>query len=129
MEFTIDFPPGGPADIEIAVSGRPTLAELELFNETLVSDPRFRAGMTMLVDVAGLEYADISQEELQEMSVPMSMRDWKYPSAAVAIVTPGGPTHDHLLRYRAHVGGSKSNRAVFDNRDEAITWLEGRTSA
>jgi hypothetical protein len=126
MEFTIEFPADGPADIELSVSGVPTLADLERFNDALVSDPRFRAGLTMLVDVAGLEYSGISSEELQTLSVPMLMRDWQYPLAAVAIVSPGGPTYDHVQRYRAHVGGSRSNRRVFSNRDEAVAWLESK---
>jgi hypothetical protein len=77
----------------------------------------------MLVDVAGLEYSGISVEELQALSMPMLMRDWRYPLAAVAIVSPVGPAYDHVQRYRAHVGGSKSNRRVFGTRAEAVAWL------
>jgi hypothetical protein len=124
MEFEIDFPADGPADIEMSVSGVPTLPELELFNEALVSDPRFRAGLTMLVDTAGLESDGISADELQTLSAPQVMRDWQYPPAAVAIITPTGPTYDHAQRYRAHTGGSRSNRRVFSSRAEAIAWLE-----
>jgi hypothetical protein len=125
MEFEIDFrTDGGPADIELSVSGVPTLADLERFNERLVADPRFRAGLTMLVDVAGLEYDDISADELQALSTPMVMRDWEYPPLAVAIVTPSGRTYDHIQQYRAHVGGSRSNRRAFNSRAEAIAWLE-----
>ena len=123
MEFTIGFPADGPADIELSVSGVPTLPDIERFNDALVSDPRFRAGLTMLVDVAGLEYSGISVEELQTLSMPMLMRDWQYPLAAVAIVSPVGPAYDHVQRYRAHVGGSKSNRRVFSTRAEAVAWL------
>jgi hypothetical protein len=124
MEFEIDFPDDGPADIEMSVSGVPTLEELERFNEALVSDPRFRAGLTMLVETAGIESDGISAEELQRLSTPQVMRDWQYPPAAVAIVAPGGPGYDHAQRYRAHTGGSKSNRRVFSSREEAIAWLE-----
>jgi hypothetical protein len=124
MEFEIDFPADGPADIEMTVSGVPTLPELERFNEALVSDPRFRAGLTMLVDVAELVYDGISADELQALSTPQMMRDWQYPPAAVAIVTPGGPAFDHVQRYRAHTGGSRSNREVFDRREDAVAWLE-----
>jgi hypothetical protein len=129
MEFTIDFPAGGPADVEMSVSGVPTLAELERFDEALVSDPRFRAGLTILVDVAGLEYAGISAEELQALSEPTVMRDWQYRPAAMAIVAPGGSTYDHVQRYRAHVGGSRSNRRVFSSRAEAVAWLEEQRGA
>jgi hypothetical protein len=123
MEFEIDFPADGPADIEMSVSGVPTLAELERFNEALVSDPRFRAGLTMLVETA-IESDGISAEELQALSAPQVMRDWQYPPAAVAIIAPGGPTYDHAQRYRAHTGGSRSNRRVFSTREEAVAWLE-----
>ncbi len=126
MEFTIDFTPDGPADIEMSVSGVPTLPELERFNEALVSDPRFRAGLTMLVDTAGLEPEGISTEELQKLSAPQVVRDWQYPPAAVAIVAPGGEPYDHAQRYRAHTGGSRSNRRVFSTREEAVAWLESR---
>jgi hypothetical protein len=124
MEFEIDFPTGGPADVEMSVSGVPTLAELELFNDALVSDPRFRAGLTILVDVAGLEYAGISPEELQALSEPTVVRDWQYRPAAMAIVAPDAPAYEHVQRYRAHVGGSMSNRRVFSTRAEAVAWLE-----
>jgi hypothetical protein len=124
MEFEIDFPADGPADIEMSFSGVPTLAELEQFNKALVSDPRFHAGLTMIVDVAGLVYDGISAEELQTLSTPQVMRDWEYPPAAVAIVATGKPTYDHVQRYRAHTGGSRSNRRVFSSREEAIAWLE-----
>jgi hypothetical protein len=126
MEFEIDFPADGPADIEMSVSGFPTLPELERFNEALVSDPRFRAGLTMIVDVAGLESDGISAEELQRLSAPQMMRDWQYPPAAVAIVAAAAPTYDHVQRYSAHTGGSRSNRRVFSSREEAVAWLEER---
>jgi hypothetical protein len=129
MEFQIDFPTGGPADVVMSVSGVPTLAELERFDEALVSDPRFRAGLTILVDVAGLEYDGISAEELQALSEPTVMRDWRYRPAAMAIVAPSGPTYDHVQRYRAHVGGSRSNRRVFGSTAEAVAWLEEQSQA
>jgi hypothetical protein len=124
MDFRIDFPAGGPADVVMSVSGVPTLAELEQFNDALVSDPRFRAGLTILVDVAGLEYDGISAEELQALSEPTVIRDWQYRPAAMAIVAPGRPTYDHVQRYRAHVGGSRSNRRVFSDTAEAVAWLD-----
>jgi len=126
MHFAIDFPADGPADIELSFSGVPTLPELEQFNEALVSDPRFRAGLTMIVDVAGLEYDGISTEELQTLSKPQLLRDWQYPPAAVAIVAAAEPTYDHVQRYSAHTGGSRSNRRVFSSREEAVAWLESK---
>jgi hypothetical protein len=129
MEFEFHFPTGGPADLEMSISGIPTLAGLELLNEQLVADPRFRAGLRILVEAAGIDARGISVNEVQVLSEPMVMRDWQYAPAAVAIVAPDEETSRALTLYRAHVGGSKSNRHVFASRQEAIAWLDKQESA
>jgi hypothetical protein len=128
MEFEFTFPTSGPADLEMSISGVPTVAGLELLNEQLVADSRFRAGLRILVEVPALDAAGITADEVQILSAPMVMRDWQYAPAAVAIVAHDEATARALLLYRAHVGGSKSNRHVFSNRQEAIAWLEKQES-
>ena len=124
MEFEIAFSDaGGPADVEIAVSGVPTAAEFALVNEQLIGDPRFGAGLKMLVDCAGLDTTGLSPEDVQRLTEPMVMRDWHYPPLAVALVAPDDPTFDAARAYRAHLGGSRSNRQVFRTRAEAEAWL------
>jgi hypothetical protein len=51
-------------------------------------------------------------------------RDWYHMPSAVAIIAPSDGAHTAALRYRAHLGGSRSNRQVFRSRDEALVWLE-----
>ena len=124
MEFQIAFPTDSPADLEIRISGVPTLAELELLNAALVADPRFRAGLRILVDVSELDSGGITGEDVETMSAPIVVRDWEYPPSAVAIVASGGANYDIIRLYRAHLGGSKSNRTVFQGREDALAWLE-----
>jgi hypothetical protein len=124
VEFEIAFSDaGGPADVEIGVSGVPTAAEFAKLNEQLLGDRRFRAGLKMLVDCSALDTSPLSAEDVQELTEPMVMRDWHYPPLAVAIVAPDDRTFESARAYRAHLGGSRSNRHVFRTRAEAEAWL------
>jgi hypothetical protein len=124
VEFEIVFSnAGGAADVEIAVQGVPTAAEFAKVNEQLLGDPRFRAGLKMLVDCSGLDTSPLTPENVQQLTEPMVMRDWHYPPLAVALVAPDDGTYDAARAYRAHLGGSRSNRQVFRSRAEAEAWL------
>lgn len=115
---------GGPVDIEMAVSGVPTVAGLRLLNERLISDPRFRAGLTILVNLDALDTSGLSGDAMQSLSESMVERDWSYQPAASAIIAPDEPTYNAARTFRAHLGGSMSNRQVFRSRAEAVAWLE-----
>jgi hypothetical protein len=124
VEFEISFSDaGGQADVEIGVVGVPTAAEFAKLNEQLIGDPRFRAGLKMLVDCSALDTSPLSPEDVQRLTEPMVMRDWHYPPLAVALVAPDDRTFEVARAYRAHLGGSRSNRQVFRNRAEAEAWL------
>lgn len=109
--------------MEIAVTGVPTAAEFAKLNEQLLGDPRFRAGLRMLVDCSALETSTLGAEDVQRLTEPMVMRDWHYPPLAVALIAPDDRTFEVARSYRAHLGGSRSNRQVFRSRAEAETWL------
>jgi hypothetical protein len=127
VEFEVEFVGGdGPADIEETLTGVPTEDGFRLLNERVMSDPRFRAGLRILVDCSALKTTGLSNEELQGFSEQMAMRDWNYPPAGVAIVAPDDQTFSAVQEYRAHLGGSKSSRQLFRNRADAVAWLEER---
>jgi hypothetical protein len=129
VEFEFTFQDGdGPADVEMALGGAPTAEGFRRMNQRLEADPRFRAGLTMLVDCSALDPSGLSEEELQNLSEQIVERDWHYAPSAVAIVAPGEQTLRAARAYRAHVGGSKSNRHLFGSRAEAIAWLEHQGS-
>ena len=124
MEYEIDFRSGdGPPDLEVTLSGVLDPADFRRLTESLTSDPRFGAGITMLVDVSALDASDATPDRLQALSEPIIERDWSYPPAAVAIVAPDPQTLAAARAYRASIGGSKSNRQVFTTRAEALAWL------
>jgi hypothetical protein len=126
VEFDVTFQDDGPADIEITLAGDPTPESFVELNKRLTQDPRFRPGMTILADLAAVDTAELSDGGLQTLAAMVVERDWYHMPSAVAIVAPNEATHDVALSYRAHLGGSKSNRHVFHSRAEAVAWLEQR---
>ncbi len=130
VEIEIEFRDGdGPADIEEKLTGVPTEAGFRLLNERVMSNPRFRAGLKILVDCAALNTIGLSNQDLQSFSAHMAVRDWEFPPAAVAIIAPDDQTFEAVQAYRAHLGGSKSNRQLFRTRADAIAWLEDQPRA
>ena len=123
MEFTIEFG-GDPQDVTATFSGVADLAGFRRYSEELASDPRFRAGMMILVEASALDTSQMSIESVQAASEPMIERDWKYPPLAIAIVAPDPRTFEDASQSRAHQGGSGSNRRVFRSREAALSWLE-----
>jgi hypothetical protein len=127
VEIEIEFRDGdGPADIEEKLTGVPTEDGFRLLNERVMSDPRFRAGLKILVDCSALTTTGLSNEQLQGFSEHMAVRDWDYPPAGVAIIAPDDQTFDAVQAYRAHLGGSASNRQLFRSRADAVAWLEAQ---
>lgn len=60
----------------------------QLSNEELTSDPRFRAGMTILVDATALNTSELRAGQLESAARPLAERDWEYPPLAVAVIAP-----------------------------------------
>jgi hypothetical protein len=129
MKFTIEFG-GDPQDVTVTFSGVADLPGFRRYNDTLASDPRFRAGMMILVEASALDTSQMSSESVQAASEPVSERDWHHPPRAVAIVAPDRRTFDDFGYARAHQGGSRSRRRIFRSREAALDWLnEQRRSA
>lgn len=124
MKATITFlDVPGPADVEITLSGAPTPETFAELNTRLMNDPRFRRGITMLVDLSELDVSELPESAVQSLSDTTAERDWYRTPSAVAIVAPTEAIYDAARVYRAHLGGSKSNRHLFGDRAEAAAWL------
>ena len=122
MEFSIEFS-GDPQDVTITASGVGDLAGFATLNERLLSDPRFRAGLSYLIDLSGLEVAGLPQEEVEQIAGVGNESTWNYPPRAVAMVATNPATHAQAQLAIAYMGGSKSGHRVFAEREEAVAWL------
>ncbi|HEY4413071.1 MAG TPA: hypothetical protein VGN06_08755 [Gaiellaceae bacterium] len=122
MEFSIEFA-GDPQDVTVTVSGPGDLAGFALLNERLVSDPRFRAGLSYLIDFSELEVAELPQEDVEQIAGVGGESTWNYPPRAVAMVATNPTTRAQAQLAIAYMGGSKSGHRVFATREDAVAWL------
>ena len=122
MEYTIEFG-GEPQDLTVTLSGPADPAAFREYNDRIVSDPRFRAGLAILIDVSSLDTSHLTDDDLQVASAPMTQRDWDYPPLAIAVVAPDPQTYEDMTIARAHAGGRSSRRRVFTSREAALAWL------
>lgn len=128
MEFTIEFG-GDPQDVTITMSGRADVDGYRRVTAALVSHPRFRAGMTILVDQSALDPTLLSGLDVPEATDPILERDWNFPPKAVAIVVPSTPHALDLAEQGVeHMSVLGLPRRVFSSRDEALPWLHEQKS-
>jgi hypothetical protein len=122
MDFSIEFG-GYPQDITVTLTGVATPVDFHRYNEALSADPRFRTGMTILVDASALDASQLAEEELRAAASPLAERDWLHPPLAIAVVAPDPETFSALRLGQAHLGGSGARRRTFTTIDEALAWL------
>ena len=122
MEFTIEFA-GDPQDVTINASGAADPAGFELMNERLMSDPRFRAGLSYLIDLSDIDVTALPPSDVEHIAERGSVNTWHYPPHAVAIVASNPDTLAQTQLAIAHMGGRKSGHRAFATHDEAVAWL------
>lgn len=126
MEFTIEFA-GDPQDVTIVASGAADPSGFELMNERLMSDPRFRTGLSYLIDLSDIDVTALPPSDAEHIAERGSVNTWLYPPHAVAIVASNPETLVQTQLAIAHMGGRKSGHRAFATRDEAIVWLREQT--
>jgi hypothetical protein len=125
VEFSIEFG-GDPQDVTITASGVGDPTGFVSLNERLLADPRFRAGLSYLIDLSELEVAELPQHDVEQIAGVGTASTWDYPPRAVAMVATNPATRAQAQLAVAYMGGSKSGHRVFATRDEAHEWLCGR---
>ena len=125
MNYSIEFG-GHPQDLTMTLAGALDAGSIRAFVADLVAHPEYRAELLILADLSGLDTSSISEEEYESVSHVISGRDHRFPAKAIAIVAPDAGTFADAVRHRAYVGGSKSQREVFRNREDAAAWLAAK---
>lgn len=127
MSFEFAFG-GDPHDLVITLTGRADAYGLQQLDAALRADARFRPGLTILVDVTALDASGLTQESLVGATELVLQRDWLAQPLAVAIVATDPATFATAALYRAHLGGTRSRRRVFNSATDAEAWLREQRS-
>jgi hypothetical protein len=128
MEFRIDFG-GEPQDVTVTTAGRADLEGFERFNEALVSDPRYRPGMTILVDHSQLDASTLSPPEVEAVGDIVARVADRLGPSLVAIVSGDRVTFGQAGISVAYAPPERIRVRVFYTLDEAVEWLRSESGA
>lgn len=122
MDFLFEYG-DAPPDLTITLSGRATPESFRQLVHALRADPRTQRGMVILIDIAALDVSGFGEGQMREAVDPVAEYDWMRPAVAVALLAPTDERFAAATMWRAHLGGSRSNRRVFRSREAALDWL------
>ena len=122
MEYAIEFG-GAPQDVTIRTSGPATAEGLIAFVTDLVADPRFRPGMSVLVDHSDLDARPLTGADVKAMAEAVMRLDERIGTSRVAILVPNPLTFGYARMYELHAAETQLHSRVFYSRDDALKWL------
>ena len=122
MKYTIEFG-GGPQDVTITTFGLATAEGLLDFIRELVSNPRFRPGMSILVDHMAVDARMITADDVRAQAQLVLALDEQIGPSNVAIVVPSPLAFGYSRMYEAHAAAAQVRSHVFYSRNEALEWL------
>jgi hypothetical protein len=123
VEYEIEFA-GAPQDVTITTSGPASVEGLVGFVTDLVSNPRYRPGMSILVDHTALDARPLKAPDIQALADTVIRLDEQIGPSRVAIVVPNSLTFGFARMYEQSADAAQVRSKVFYSRSEAIAWLE-----
>ena len=125
MEYSIQFG-GTPQDVTITTSGPGTGDGLTGFVRDLVNDPRFRRGMSILVDHLALDASPLTGADVKRQAELVNQLDETLGPCHVAIVVPSPLAFGFARMYELHAAETQIHSRVFYKRDEAVQWIDAQ---
>ncbi len=122
VEYTIVFG-GAPQDVTITTSGPVSAKGLIGFVTDLVSSPRYRPGMSILVDHMGLDSRTLTVTDVRAFAMAVIRLDEQIGSSRVAIVVPEPLTFGFARMYELYAESAQMRSRVFYARSDALAWL------
>jgi hypothetical protein len=130
VDYDIEFTESGPFEVVVTTSGEASGAEIEAGRRRVLADPRFRPGMSILLDHSLLDNAGADAHEVHGVASSLERDRATSGFAYIAIVAPDALTYG-LGRMWELLAGDELERAVtvVHTREEAYAWLESKRHA
>jgi hypothetical protein len=124
VEHTIEFVDGGGAeDVVVRTSGRGILSGFTAYLNELVSDPRYRPGMTILVDHTALDASGLATADARTFAGVVADLGDRIAGTAISCVAPSAVMYGISRAFEAYAEASGLRTRVFATVDEARAWL------
>lgn len=125
MNWTIEYG-DGPAEEAVRTSGVASRKGFIRLNHELVANPRWRPGMTVLVDHTALDTSLLTGADVDAISDAVIELDDRFGPAAIAVVA-ADPFMRGLSEVSArYVAPSQPVFGSFSSHDQALQWLEAQ---
>jgi hypothetical protein len=126
MEYAIRFG-AGPADVEVVTSGEADASGFIAFIAGMVSDPRYRPGMAILLDHGALDLRPLGADDVRKIAAFVAEHDSKLGGGPCAAVQPTTLGYGFaLMRHLLNDGDVSLRWRVFREREAALEWLAAR---
>lgn len=113
----------GPFDLVHHLAGRVSLEGLLECRRTLLDDPRFRPGLTVLYDFTEIEAVDLSGEDVRQLAADATLARVEFRAAAIAARTDDMFGFARMFMTVASPPGHRTARTVVRSVAEAEAWL------
>jgi hypothetical protein len=123
MEYTIVFG-GALQDVTITTSGLASVEGLIGFVTDLVANPRYRPGMSILVDHTALDARPLTATDIRTFAMEVVRFDEQIGPSRVAIVVPDPLTFGFARMYELYAESAAVRSRVFYAASDAHAWLE-----
>jgi len=129
VEYAIRFG-GDPEDVLVTTSGEAELDALHRFVEEVIADPRFRPGMSVIVDHTALDVSTLTAADMRARSSRLAANADRIGPSRVATVVAGQAAFGLWRMMDAYEDGLlESDGRVFYSLDEARAWLRAEQQA
>ena len=130
MDYDIEFTESGPFDVVVTTSGKATAAEMAAGRRRVLDDPRFRPGMSLLVDHSLLDNSDITRAEVQRAAETLGRDRDTSGLGSIAMVAQTSLNFGLARMFETFAGEELEDAVtVVRSREEAEAWLESMHAA
>ena len=104
--------------------GPARVADAKALIDAVLRDERYRPGLKVLVDHAGLAGDEVTEDDVREVAEYMLARGDELATTIVAVVAPAAEHYGFTRRWRTLTGDELGVLAgVFYSHDAAAEWL------
>jgi hypothetical protein len=129
MEYEIEWV--DPSLVICRTSGSASIEGYEAMMRALVSDPKFRPGIGLIVDHTNVDLSALTAADIEQVADLRTRFAGGIAARAAGVVGPGSPMRYGLGRmFEAFVESqSGTDITLFETVEEAMAWLRGPDSA
>jgi hypothetical protein len=127
VNYDIEFTESEPFEVVVTTAGKATAAEMADGRRRLLDDPRFRAGMSLLVDHSLLDNSGITRDEVQRAAMSLNRDRARSGLEYIALVAPTTMNFGLARMFEALAGDDlEGSVIVVRTREEAYSWIESQ---